>query len=197
MRSPEDVLGATERAALLALARASIEHGLEAGEPLVVDALELPPALRVRRAVFVTLHAHGALRGCLGELAPSRALGSSVAWHAWAAAFRDPRFPALSSDELDALEIHVSVLGPLEPIAAATAPELLAALRPGLDGLVVEDGPFRATFLPAVWESLPEPHDFLDALVRKAGLPPGHWSATTRAYRYHVEAFGERDIALA
>ncbi len=190
-------LGADEQTTLLRVARASIEHVLRTGRPLDVAVEGFPPGLREPRASFVTLRSRdGALRGCIGELEPSRALVASVADRARAAAFGDPRFPPLGADELDAIAIHVSVLLPLAPLHAPSEAELLAQLRPGIDGLLIDDGLRRATFLPAVWDTLPDPRAFLDALRRKAGMPAA-WPATLRAWRYEVEeiapAARERD----
>lgn len=195
MRSPESLatgtLGTDEQATLLRVARASIEHVLRKGRPLEVVVEQFPPALQEPRASFVTLRSgDGELRGCIGELEPRRALVASVADRARAAAFGDPRFAPLCADELDAIEIHVSVLLPLAPIAAPTEAELLAQLRPGIDGLVIDDGLRRATFLPAVWNALPDPRAFLHALRSKAGMPAGIWPATLRAWRYEVEEIG-------
>jgi uncharacterized protein len=186
--SPPPRLAQAERRALTEVALASIRHGLAAGQPLPIDLPAYPPSLREARAVFVTLRRAGRLRGCVGELEAVRPLVESTARHAYAAAFRDPRFRPLGSEELADLAIHLSVLGPPEPLDVASEAELLAILRPGVDGLLIEDGPHRATFLPAVWESLPEPAHFLRELKQKAGLPAGHWSAGTRAWRYVVES---------
>jgi hypothetical protein len=195
MRSPESLaagtLGTDEQATLLRVARTSIEHVLHTGRPLDVEVEGFPPGLREPRASFVTLRSgDGELRGCIGELEPRRALVASVADRARAAAFGDPRFPPLCADELDALAIHVSVLLPLAPIDALSEANLLAQLRPGVDGLLIDDGLRRATFLPAVWHSLPDPRDFLHALRRKAGMPDAVWPATLRAWRYQVEEIG-------
>jgi len=195
MRSPETLTAGTlaydERATLLRVARSSIENVLRTGRPLAVEIERFPPALRELRASFVTLRSgDGELRGCIGELEPSRALVASVADRARAAAFGDPRFPPLGADEFDAIEIHVSVLLPLAPIDAPSEANLLAQLRPGVDGLLIDDGLRRATFLPAVWNSLPDPRAFLDALRRKAGMPANAWPATLRAWRYEVEEIG-------
>jgi AmmeMemoRadiSam system protein A len=171
--------------ALLALARASIEHGLVRGAPLPVQVEALPEPLARPAASFVTLHrGDGALRGCLGELEARHALAESVARNAWSAAFRDPRFAPLDRDEFDDLDVHVSVLGPLEPLAVRSESELLAALRPGADGVLIDDGVHRATFLPAVWRSLTDPARFLLELKRKAGLADHAWPAALRAWRY-------------
>lgn len=178
--------------ALLALARASVEHGLRHGGPLPVDAAALPEPLGERAASFVTLRrGDGELRGCIGELEARGPLAESVARNAFGAAFRDPRFDPVAGDELDDLAVHVSVLGPLEPLAAGSESELLAALRPGRDGLLIDDGVRRATFLPAVWSSLPDPRQFLLELARKAGLPEHAWPATLRAWRYTAVELGE------
>jgi len=178
-----------ERKALLALARASIEHGLRTGLPLPVDPLALPRALQVPGAAFVTLHRLGELRGCTGELEARQPLAASVAHQAFSAAFRDPRFAPLGSAEFAELDVHISILGPLSPLDVRSLAELVAALRPGIDGLLIDDGRLhRATFLPAVWESLPEPPAFARELWRKAGLAPGAWPAGLRAWRYEVES---------
>jgi AmmeMemoRadiSam system protein A len=195
MRLPESLatgsLGYDEQAALLRVARASIDHVLRTGRPLDVEVEGFPPGLREPRASFVTLRSRdGALRGCIGELEPSRALVASVADRARAAAFGDPRFPPLGAEELDAIAIHVSVLLPLAPIDAPSEADLLAQLRPGIDGLLIDDGVRRATFLPAVWNALPDPRAFLHALRRKAGMPVAVWPATLRAWRYEVEEIG-------
>lgn len=195
MRSPEPLpaeearraLSEGEAETLLAVARASIAHGLACGRPLDVGLEGHPPALRLASASFVTLQLAGTLRGCVGELEPRRPLAVSVACNAFAAAFRDPRFGPLRADEASRLELHVSVLSALEPLAAASEQELLAALRPGADGLVLDDGRRRATFLPAVWRTLAEPREFVRALGRKAGLPAEGWPPELRAWRYSVE----------
>lgn len=174
---------------LRALAGASIEHGLRNDRPLEVRLDDWPAALRERRSTFVTLHLAEQLRGCIGALEATRPLVQDVAMNAFAAAFRDPRFePVTESDHAD-LEIHVSVLSPIEPLDVRTEADLLSRLRPGVDGLIVEEGARRGTFLPAVWRSLPSAPDFLAQLKAKAGLPPDYWSETVRAYRYTTEEF--------
>lgn len=188
MPSPDGQLDRAARITLLNVARASIEHSLHTGLPLDVDVSAFPPELREPRATFVTLRgAGGELRGCIGELEAYRPLVASVADRARAAAFGDPRFPPLRADELDGLAIHVSVLLPLTPIDARTEAELVAQLRPGVDGVLIDDGVHRATFLPAVWESLPDPRLFLRELRRKAGMSPDGWPVTLRVWRYGVE----------
>lgn len=171
---------------LPAVARASVTHGLREGAPLAIDPADYAEPLRAVRASFVTLRVGGALRGCTGHLETEDALVVDVAQNAYRSAFGDPRFEPLGADELGALEIHVSVLSPLEPLPAGSERELLERLRPGVDGLVLRDGSHVATFLPSVWESLAEPRQFLHELERKAGLPPGHWSPTLRFERYEA-----------
>jgi hypothetical protein len=191
MSSPERA-AAPERAplsspSLRAVAREAIEHGVREGRPPHLELALYPPALREPRASFVTLRRAGELRGCTGTLEPHEPLVVGVAHNAFRSAFADPRFPPLAADELEGLEVCVSILSPLEPVPARSQADLLAALRPGIDGLVLRDRAAASTFLPSVWESLPSPRDFLAALVRKAGLPPGHWSATLRFERYTAE----------
>ena len=168
------------------LARASVEHGLQHGTPLPVRPEDWPEELRRKAASFVTLRRRGALRGCVGSLEPHRPLVVDVAENAYKAAFCDTRFAPLERHELGDLEVHVSVLGPLEHLDVRSEAELLARLRPGIDGLVLCEGPRRATFLPAVWESLSSPEAFLRALEEKAGLAGRPWSSKREAYRYSV-----------
>lgn len=180
---------AAERAILLRVAHASIATGLQTGRPLAVRAEDYPAPLIDKRATFVTLTRDGLLRGCIGSLEAHRMLVEDVAGNAFAAAFRDPRFPPLQQQEFDALEIQVSVLGTPEPLAFATEQELLDSLRPGVDGLILEEKNTRGTFLPSVWESLPRPEDFLNHLKMKAGLPAGYWTDSVRIWRYTTESF--------
>jgi AmmeMemoRadiSam system protein A len=169
---------------LRAVAREAIELGLETGCAPVLDAERFEPELRVPGASFVTLRRRAELRGCTGSLEARIALVEDVARNAWRSASADPRFPPLAPAELEDLEISVSVLSPLQPFHVESELDLLARLRPGVDGLVLREGARSATFLPSVWESLPEPRAFLDALRHKAGLPSGHWSGALRFERY-------------
>ena len=171
-------------ASLRGVAREAIERGVREGRETSPDPLAFPPALREPRASFVTIRRQGELRGCTGTLVAARPLVCDVARNAWRAAFRDPRFPPLAAGELAGLEVSVAVLSALEALPAASEAELLSALRPGVDGLVLEADGRSATFLPAVWASLPEPREFLDHLRAKAGLAPGYWSPALRFRRY-------------
>jgi AmmeMemoRadiSam system protein A len=177
------------RRTLIGIARASIRHGLEHGKALIPDMEDYDDELQVVRACFVTLNRFGMLRGCIGHLEAIMPLVKDVAENAYSAAFRDPRFPPLTRDEYTDLELHISVLTPPEPLAVDSESDLLARMRPGIDGLILEDGYARGTFLPSVWESLPEPSDFLRHLKRKAGLADHHWSDTLKVYRYETESF--------
>lgn len=187
--SSTEHLDQPQRDQLLQLARQSIAHGLQHGRPLAIDARDWPEALRQPGACFVTLHQHGELRGCIGSLQAERPLMIDVAENAYAAAFRDPRFPPLSADELDRLAVSISVLTPATPMQFDSEQDLLRQLRPGIDGLVLEEGHYRGTFLPSVWEQLPTPQEFLRQLKRKAGLPADHWSEHIRVSRYRSESF--------
>jgi hypothetical protein len=157
------------------------------------EAAPVPRELSRHGAAFVTLRLAGELRGCVGTVEPWRALADDVRGNAVAAAFHDPRFAPLRRDELHRVSIEVSVLGASEPVRACGEDAVLAALRPGTDGVVIACGRHRATFLPQVWEALPAPADFMAALKDKAGLPRDFWSADLRVSRYAVDKFAEAD----
>ena len=182
-------LGLEARRHLLGIAARSIRHGVEHGKACDVELNRLPPALRERRAAFVTLEAERRLRGCIGSLEATRPLAADVAHNAHAAASTDPRFPPVRRDELEGLHIRISVLSPPLPMHVESEADLVAGLRPGVDGLIIRDGEKRATFLPSVWERIPEPTRFVRELIRKAEWPAGHWSESVRAWRYTTEEF--------
>jgi AmmeMemoRadiSam system protein A len=142
-------------------------------------------------ASFVSLKLDGQLRGCIGTLQAHRALGEDVRANAQAAAFQDPRFQPLSAGEFSGTRIEVSVLSALSAIAFESEAQAISALRPQEDGVVLAWRDKRATFLPQVWESLPEPGAFLHELKRKAGLPAEFWSGELRLYRYTVDKWSE------
>ena len=181
----------SDRRQLLKTAWKSIRYGLTAGRALTVDPAEYPALLQALRASFVTLDAHGELRGCIGHLEATQPLIVDVAENAFAAAFRDPRFAPVTADEVDALTLHVSVLSTPQPLTVTGEDDLLTQLRPGVDGLILRDGRHRGTFLPSVWESLPQPRDFLTQLKIKAGLAPDQWSDAIEVARYTTESFGD------
>jgi AmmeMemoRadiSam system protein B/AmmeMemoRadiSam system protein A len=170
---------------LIAVARRSILHGLDTGEPLpIVAGPGLPPLLAAHGAAFVTLRHGSTLRGCIGSAQASRPLIVDVAHHAFNAAFRDQRFPPLERQELDGLALSVSVLTPPVALRFDSEADLLGQLRPGFDGLIIEDNDRRSLFLPAVWEEVPDPPRFLTLLKLKAGLAADHFSAAFRASRF-------------
>ena len=193
LMSSIETLSKPDRAALLDVAHASIQHGLDHGQSLSVHLADYPETLRVPRATFVTLDIGGQLRGCIGALAAYQPLVQDVAAHAYAAAFEDPRFPELRADELPKLDLHISVLSPPEPLRFGSEAELLAQLRPGVDGLILQFHHYRSTFLPSVWEQLPDPYIFLAQLKQKAGLPLDFWSPELQAERYTADYFGAAD----
>jgi hypothetical protein len=178
-----------DRQTLLRLAEQSIRYGLQHHRPLPVDSSAFPPPLRQPRASFVTLLNRGQLRGCIGHLEATQAAVLDVVANAYAAAFEDPRFAALCAAELPQLEIHISLLTPAYPLTVASEEELIGMLHPGEDGLILEEDLHRGTFLPSVWQQLPEPREFVRQLKLKAGLPVGYWSDKIRVSRYTTESF--------
>lgn len=191
---PAPPLTESQRRILLDVARQSIRHGLEHDRPLPVNPADYDERLGTPGASFVTLHLGNELRGCIGSLEAHRPLITDVACNAYAAAFQDPRFPPLTAAELAGLKIHISVLNPPEPMECKSEEDLLQQLRPGIDGLILEErGIHRGTFLPSVWRSLPDPRQFLRQLKLKAGLAPDYWSDTLRVSRYTTESFGDEN----
>jgi AmmeMemoRadiSam system protein A len=150
-----------------------------------------PGFLNEHGACFVTLMQTGQLRGCIGSLQAYRPLRDDVKENALAAAFRDPRFKPLSATEYNEICIEVSLLSALTAMTVANEEDALTQFQPGIDGIVLQCGDKRGTFLPQVWESLPEPHRFLEELKRKAGLQTDFWSDEIRLFRYHVDKWSE------
>jgi AmmeMemoRadiSam system protein B/AmmeMemoRadiSam system protein A len=168
----------------------------------IADALALPTrpephhdALARPGATFVTLQRHGELRGCIGSLEAHRTLERDVRHNAHAAAFRDPRFAPVAPHEFESLHVEVSLIGASQPLAVGSEREALQCLRPGVDGVILDWRGRRATFLPQVWEQLPQPAAFLGALKRKAGLAADFWAADVRLARYGVRKFEEATFA--
>lgn len=177
---------------LLAVAEVTIRHALEHGTLLQIDPADYEEALRQPAACFVTLKRGGELRGCIGSLEAHRSMVEDVVHNADAAAFSDPRFPPLRGEELSGLQLDISLLTPAVEMHFTSEKNLLAQLQPGIDGLILEEGYRRGTFLPSVWEQLPQPEQFLQHLKLKAGLPPNHWSENIRISRYTTQIFGTR-----
>jgi hypothetical protein len=174
---------------LLGAARDSIRRGLQNGTPLLPDPGNFPDPLRRHAGVFVTLTRNGMLRGCIGSLEAREPLIVGVARHAFAAAFQDPRFPPLNVQEFSSLTVSVSILSAAEPLLFENERELIARLRPGVDGLIIERGARRSTFLPSVWETLPSAAEFMLQLKRKAGI--ADQESPERAWRYITESVSE------
>lgn len=183
-------LGAT----LLALARNAIARELGQPEQAEPRPPERSPRLAQPGATFVTLTRRGQLRGCIGSLEAYRPLAEDVAANARAAAFRDPRFAPLTAAEYPEICLEVSLLAAPEPFPVQDEAEARARLKPGEDGLVFTYRGHRATFLPQVWESLPDPREFLAQLKRKAGLAEDFWDPAVQLERYRVQHWQESSI---
>jgi uncharacterized protein len=181
-------LGDEQRKTLLLVARDAVAYGIEHRRAMNVKAEDYVAELHPVRATFVTLRIEGDLRGCIGTCQPLRPLVEDVAHNAHAAAFMDPRFPPLSGGELDGLQIHISLLTVPEEMSFTSEEDFLAQVRPGVDGLLLEEGGRKGTLLPAVWEALPEVGIFVHQLKLKAGLPADYWSENVRVCRYTAES---------
>lgn len=175
---------------LLAIARGAIAEQLGAASP-PIDETEW---LNEPGATFITLTRAGTLRGCIGSLEAARPLRADVESNALAAAFSDTRFPPLSAREYREIKVEVSLLSPMQPVMVESETQALALLRPGIDGVLLEYGQQRGTFLPQVWEQLPEPRAFLAHLKKKAGLPADFWAEEVRLSRYTVTKWREAEV---
>ncbi len=181
-----------EKLTLLRLARQALEAGVRGEHLPPLDEASLTPTLRAQGASFVTLTVHGDLRGCIGALEPYQPLAEDVREHAVAAAMEDYRFPTVEEKELAEIEIEVSRLTQPIPLHYTDASDLLAKLHPGRDGVILRDGFRRATFLPQVWEKIPDPAGFLDNLCYKMGAAPKTWQRKhLEVLVYQVEEFHE------
>jgi len=177
---------------LLKLARQSIELAVGHRPPLRLNLSEYSPALQEEGASFVTLTIAGDLRGCIGALQAYQPLVQDVCEHAVAAALEDYRFPPVSNREVPLLEIEISRLTPPRHMEYAQPNDLLTHLRPGVDGVILQDGSRRATFLPQVWEKISDPASFLDHLCQKMGAPSSLWQRKhLEVSTYQVEEFRE------
>ncbi len=183
--------------ALVTIARSGIGAELGMRPDIATGSMLEHSALAAPGATFVTLFRYGMLRGCIGTLVAKRALGADVRANAIAAAFADPRFPRLAAAEFPDTSVEVSLLSAPEPMTAHDERTLLDQLRPGVDGVVIEHGGARATFLPQVWESLPDPARFLGELKRKAGLRADFWNPAIKVSRYGVTKWRESDFRRA
>ena len=185
-------LTAEERNYLLKLARESIESAVNGHEQPEIDEQTLAPAMRELGAVFVTLTIHGDLRGCIGTLEPYQSLVEDVREHAISAALDDYRFMPVRPSEIPSIRIEISRLSLPVPLDYQVPAELASKLRPGVDGVILREGIRRATFLPQVWEKIPDSEQFLDHLCEKMGVPPNYWrSHKLQVFIYRVEEFQE------
>ena len=189
----QEKLTIEEQRTLLRLAREALECGVKGDKLPPLDFPSLTPALREEGASFVTLTIHDQLRGCIGTLEPSQQLAEDVREHAVAAALKDPRFPPVREEELNEIEIEVSRLTRPVPLEYKDTNELLSKLRPNIDGVILRAGAYyRATFLPQVWEKIPDPADFLSNLCYKMGVDPELWRwQHLDVFIYQVEEFHE------
>ncbi len=183
------VFSAAQQQCLLQVARATIELSLDKNKRQLYTPESVDNDLRQPFGNFVTLKKNGSLRGCIGSIEAQGELIKSIAEHAWSAAFGDPRFTPLVPDELNSLHISISILSEKKPLAFETETELLDSLRVHRDGLVIEKDHRRATFLPSVWQQLPQPASFLQHLKQKAGIPES--VTPDSAWRYTAYSIAE------
>lgn len=189
MREDENRLSLAEKEHLHRLAKKSIYEGLDHQQPASPTSSDLKGKLGEPGASFVTLTKSGQLRGCIGSLQAHRPLAEDVLENAFSSAFRDYRFSPVTASEAEQLKIKLSVLTPESPLEFYSEEELISKIRPGIDGLVLYAGANRGTFLPSVWEQLPEPEQFLRHLKLKAGLPENYWSDKIRVTYYTTDEF--------
>jgi len=188
----EDKLTIEEQQTLLRLARDAMERGVKGEKLFPLDETTLTPHLREHGSSFITLTLRGELRGCIGALEPYQSLAEDVREHAVAAALKDPRFPAVSKDELSGIRIEVSRLTRPVLLEYQDGNDLLSKLRPLVDGVIIRDEYRRSTFLPQVWEKIPDPAAFLSNLCYKMGVNENLWRMRhLDVYTYQVEEFHE------
>ena len=189
-----EYLTEAEKQTLLRLAREALESSVRGKDLPPVDPAALTPLLRAEGASFVTLSMHGQLRGCIGALQPYQPLYEDVREHAVAAALQDTRFSPVRPSELAHINIEVSRLTMPQALTYKDADDLLAKLRPGIDGVILRDGRQRATFLPQVWAQIPDKRDFLGQLCLKMGASANLWQLKhIEVQIYQVEECHEQD----
>jgi len=181
-----------EQQTLLRMAREAMEYGVRGKRLEPLNVRSLSTHLREQGASFVTLTIRGQLRGCIGALEARQPLAADVREHAMAAALEDPRFPPVREDELSRIQIEVSSLTRPISLEYKDAADLLSKLKPHLDGVILRDGGRRATFLPQVWEKIPDPIEFMNNLCYKMGLSDNAWRVKhLEVFIYQVEEFHE------
>lgn len=181
---------------LLQIARAAICRTLQVPYPVIAAVDEQAAWLSRPGATFVTLFQRGKLRGCIGSLQACDPLIEDVSSNAISAAIRDPRFSSLTANELDSIRMEVSLLSTVQPLHFTSEVDALAKLRPGIDGVIFEYGFYRSTFLPQVWESFPEPRQFLANLKVKAGLSENFWADGIKLSCYSVSKWREVELNM-
>jgi uncharacterized protein len=187
-------LTAEEKRILLKLAREALEYGVHGKSLPSLDQHSLTPNLTEQGASFVTLTINHELRGCIGALEAHQPLADDVREHAIAAALEDPRFPPVEPRELSRIKLEISRLTDPHPLEYSSAEDLIKKLRPHVDGVILKNGQRRATFLPQVWEKIPDPVEFLGHLCRKMGLNENAWrTLSMEVLIYQVEEFQEED----
>ena len=189
----EDELTFEEQQTLLRMARDAMERGVKGEKLTPLDQSTLSPHLREEGASFVTLTIKGQLRGCIGGLEARQSLAEDVRQHAVAAALEDPRFPPVSERELNGIQIEISRLTRPHPLEYKDANDLLSKIRPHVDGVILRDGIYhRGTFLPQVWEKIPDSAEFLNNLCYKMGVSKNLWrNKHLDVFTYQVEEFHE------
>jgi AmmeMemoRadiSam system protein B/AmmeMemoRadiSam system protein A len=193
--SQQVAISKDDRRTLLRLARTALVRAVKEGR-LADTPGGLPSRLVAKKGSFVTLTVKGELRGCIGNIFPEMPLVDAIIHNARSAALSDPRFSPVTADELPSIEIEVSILSVPEPLKFSSPADLLQKLKPHQDGVVMNIGPRRSTFLPQVWEQLPDANDFLSHLAAKAGLPRDAWRGpNTEIMIYHVDAFKESELS--
>lgn len=188
----ENIFNREQQNYLLALARQTLEHFFATGKSLEIDKSEVEKQLGEKRGTFVTLTKHGLLRGCIGHIEPIQPIYLDVIDNSLSAAFADPRFRPLEQDELSEVEIEISVLTTPEELEYSSPQDMLDKLVPGRDGVIIELGQYGATYLPQVWEDLPDKQEFLSSLCQKAGLSADEWRrGELKVSTYQAEVFHE------
>ncbi|MEQ8443239.1 MAG: AmmeMemoRadiSam system protein A [Alphaproteobacteria bacterium] len=175
---------------MLDLVKRTLAHSLVKGAAPAVSLDTFPPELRENGATFITIEKDHKLRGCIGSLQAHRPLIQDLVENAYRAGFKDPRFPPLTREEMPRISWSISLLSEPRQMLFTGEADLLSQLKPGVDGLIIQDKGKRSTFLPQVWEQIPDPVQFLARLKQKAGLAPNHWSPDFTAFRYRVVKVG-------
>ena len=177
---------------LLSVARKTIEQRLSSQNEQTQSDADRSSKFLEQRGTFVTLTTGGNLRGCIGHIIPQESLIEGIRVNAINAAFQDPRFPPLTREEWEKVKVEISILTEPKPLAYSDAQDLLQKLRPEIDGVIIRKGYHQSTFLPQVWEQLPQKEEFLSHLCLKAGLGSDSWKAgDLEVSTYQVQAFEE------